>query len=193
MLTRRQTMLRTHSQAMFRAGLLGLTLAAAPLTLVGGFALQAPFAVAAGQGGNGGGNGGGGGGGAHGGGAAGGSAQGGHGSLAAGDHGSAAASTGQISRAAGALNASHASPTALAHAATGSRVGQIATYDRAMLAALALPALTPDQVAARNAAIAAARSQLAASSNKTLTPGVVAVVGTRLGLPPSDPSIGTLE
>jgi hypothetical protein len=48
-------------------------------------------------------------------------------------------------------------------------------------------------VAARNAAIAAARSQLAASSNKSLTPGVVAVVDTRLGLPPRDPSLGTLQ
>jgi hypothetical protein len=38
-----------------------------------------------------------------------------------------------------------------------SRVGLIAAYDRAMLAALAMPTATPTEIAARNAAIAAAR------------------------------------
>ena len=43
----------------------------------------------------------------------------------------------------------------------------LAAYDRAMLAALAMPAVTPAQIAARNAAIAAARqNQLAAAANR---------------------------
>jgi hypothetical protein len=101
-----------------------------------------------------------------------------------------APSSGQLASALGALNAAHASPAALAHAAPGSKVGQIATYDRAMLTALAMPDITPAQIAARNAAIAAARGQLAAASNKSLTPPVVARVDDLLGLPATDPTIG---
>jgi hypothetical protein len=100
------------------------------------------------------------------------------------------ASNGQISSALGALNAAHASHVAQAHAAAGSRVGQIASYDRAMLAALGMPANTPAQIAARNAAIASARSQLATSANKQVTPAVIARVDTLLGLPVTDPSLG---
>jgi hypothetical protein len=88
------------------------------------------------------------------------------------------------------LNAAHASPTALSHAAPGSRVGQIAAYDNAMLTALAMPAATPAQIAARNAAIAAARTQLASASNKILTPVVVARVDNMLGLAATDPTLG---
>jgi len=88
------------------------------------------------------------------------------------------------------LNAAHASPTALSHAAPGSRVGQIAAYDKAMVAALAMPAATSVQTAARNAAIAAARTQLASASNKTLTPAVVARIDHMLDLPATDPTLG---
>ena len=70
-------------------------------------------------------------------------------------------------------------------------VGQIAAYQSAMVAALAMPATTPAQVAARNAAIAAARADiLAPAANKGLTPGVVSAVDKQIGLPPSDPTLG---
>lgn len=102
-------------------------------------------------------------------------------------------SSGALASAAGALNAAHASPTALSHAAAGSRVGQISSYDRVMLAALTMPSATPAQITARNAAIAAARTQLAAASNKTLTPAVVAHIDRLLGLPSTDPTLGTRQ
>lgn len=101
------------------------------------------------------------------------------------------ASSGQMSSALGALNAAHASPNALNHAASNSRVGHIATYDKAMVTALAMPTNTPVAIAAQTAAISAARTQLAVSSNKTLTPEVVTKVDGYLGLGPSDPRIGT--
>jgi hypothetical protein len=98
---------------------------------------------------------------------------------------------GALASALGALNAAHASPTARANAAPESQVGLIAAYEQAMLAALALPAETPEQVAARDAAIAAARAgQLDAAANKPLSPEVVARVDSLLGLPPSDPALG---
>lgn len=104
------------------------------------------------------------------------------------------ASHGAMANALGALNAAHTSPTALAHAAPTSRVGLIAAYDRAMLAALAMPTATPREIAARNAAIAAARQdQLGASANKGLTPGVVAHVDALLGLPPTNPTLGVTQ
>lgn len=96
----------------------------------------------------------------------------------------------QLARASGALNAAHASSNALAHAAPKSRVGQIATYDRSMLAALAMPTNTAAQLAARDAAIAASRAQLATVTNKNLTPSVVTLVDARLGLPEIDPTLG---
>jgi hypothetical protein len=96
-----------------------------------------------------------------------------------------------IASALGALNASHASPTALSHAAPNSQVGKIAAYDKAMVAAINMPSATPAQIAARQAAIADARStQLAAASNKSLTPAVVAQVDKNLGLPAVDPTLG---
>lgn len=108
----------------------------------------------------------------------------------AGRIGHGAASQGELAKAAGALNAAHASSAGLAHAAPGSRVGQIATYDRAMLSAISLPVSTPTEIAAHNAAIAAARAQLATASNKTLTSTVISQIDARLGLPVVDPTVG---
>lgn len=59
----------------------------------------------------------------------------------------------------------------------------IASYENAMSRALAMPAATPAQIAARSAAIAQARSQLAAASNKPLSSGTVQQVDHLLGLP----------
>lgn len=84
----------------------------------------------------------------------------------------------------GALNAAHASLTARANAAPNSRVGMIATYERAMLAALTLPAVTPQEITARNEAIAAALATLDAAANRSpVTTEVVAAVNALLGLP----------
>lgn len=157
------------------------------------------FAHGAG-GGNGGGHGGGNGDG-HGGGnggVAGQSASHGAGAASGGAPGSAAgvpgigpANSGEISRALGALNAAHANAQALASAAPNSEVGRIAAYDRAMLAALALPDTTPAEIIARDHAIAAARHfQLALAAKKPLRAAVVRRVDTLLGLPPSDPALG---
>lgn len=80
---------------------------------------------------------------------------------------------------------------ARANAAPGSRVGQIAAYEQAMLEALAMPARTPAELAARETAIAAARAQdLAAASNRPLSSEVVDRVDQLLGLPPADPTLG---
>jgi hypothetical protein len=70
----------------------------------------------------------------------------------------------------------------------------IAAYDKAMIAALAMPATTPAQIQARNAAITQAReTQLAPAANKGLTPAVVSQVDKTLGLPQSDPSLGVWQ
>jgi hypothetical protein len=91
----------------------------------------------------------------------------------------------------GALDAAHASPAAQAHAAPHSRVARITAYYHSMLVALAMPAITPQQVVARDDAIATARStELAPAANKSLSPAVVAKVDSLLGLPPSNPSLG---
>lgn len=91
----------------------------------------------------------------------------------------------------GALDAAHASPAAQAHAAPHSRVARITAYYHSMLMALAMPALTPQQVVARDEAIATARStELAPAANKSLSPVVVAKVDSLLGLPPSNPNLG---
>jgi hypothetical protein len=104
------------------------------------------------------------------------------------------AALGQLSAALGALNAAHASPAALAHASPHSQVGRIAAYRSNMLAALAMPANTPQEVMARDTAIAQARaSMLAPAANKSLTPAVVAQVDHLLGLPPSDPTLGVVR
>ena len=108
-----------------------------------------------------------------------------------GNQGRGTASNGQLASALGALNAAHASPTALAHAAPGSTVGKIATYDKLMVSALAMPTATATQIAARNAAITSARLQLASTTNKSVTPTVIAKVDQTLGLPATDPTLGT--
>jgi hypothetical protein len=60
-----------------------------------------------------------------------------------------------------------------------------------MAIALAMPANTPAEIEARNAAIAQAReTQLATAANKGLTPAVVARTDQLLGLPPSNPNLG---
>lgn len=70
-------------------------------------------------------------------------------------------------------------------------VGQIAAYQAAMKSAVAMPSATPAQIAARNAAIAAARTDLLApAANKSLTPDVVSAVDRQIGLPETDPSLG---
>jgi hypothetical protein len=198
------------------ACMLGLALAAVPV-MTGSHWLPTLTSAQAAGGGSGGGNGGGNGGdhgGDHGAGGNGGNggnsggggngnaggnanANAGHGNAGSGSTGHGAqgsghglASSGQVASAAGALNAAHASPAALANAAPGSRVGQIAVYDRAMVAALAMPAETPAQIAARNAAIASARTQLSTVTNKELTPAVIAKVDATLGLPATNPSLG---
>ena len=103
---------------------------------------------------------------------------------ATGTHGSLASSLGS-------LNAVHASTTAMVHAAPNSQVGQIASYHSAMVTAVSMPTNTPAAVAARNAAIAAARADiLGPATNKELTPAVVSAVDSKLGLPETDPSLG---
>ncbi len=83
---------------------------------------------------------------------------------------------------------------ARANAAPDSQVGLIAAYEQAMLAALAMPATTPEEIAAKEDAIAAARSQeLAAAANKSLSPEVVAQVDSLLGLPATDPALGVTD
>jgi hypothetical protein len=79
----------------------------------------------------------------------------------------------------------------MAHAAPTSTVGMIGAYHNAMMTALAMPTSTPAQTAARNAAIAAARTDvLAQAANKGLTPSVVSTVDRQLGLPATDPTLG---
>ncbi len=77
----------------------------------------------------------------------------------------------------GNLNAAHASATARANASSNSMVGRVATYENQMQAALAI-----QDRAARNAAIVAAREQLAQSANKPLTRDNIARVDAMLGI-----------
>jgi hypothetical protein len=105
-----------------------------------------------------------------------------------------AASSGQLTSALGALNAAHANAAALANAAPQSEVGKIATYDKAMLVALALPTATPAEITYRDQQIAYVRTTyLVAAANKPLSPAVVAKVDSLLGLPASDPSLGVVD
>jgi hypothetical protein len=53
-----------------------------------------------------------------------------------------------------------------------------------------MPDRTPTQRAARNSAIAGARIQLAASTNRHLNPVAVSRIDSLLGLPASDPTLG---
>ena len=86
----------------------------------------------------------------------------------------------------GKLNAAHASPIALQHANANSAVGAIASYDSQMNAALALTDPT-----ARDAAVTAARQQLALVSNKQLTASAVTKLDSMLGIAGADPTLGT--
>jgi hypothetical protein len=57
-----------------------------------------------------------------------------------------------------------------------------------------MPTATPAQVAARNAAISAARADLLGpAGNKDLTPSVVSAVDKQLGLPATDPTLGVSQ
>ena len=101
------------------------------------------------------------------------------------------ATRGQLTAAMGALNAAHAAPAAFAHASPHSQIGKLAAYRSNMLAVLAMPAYTPQQVIVRNNAIAQVRATtLAPATNKSLTPSVVTQVDHLLGLPQSDPTLG---
>jgi hypothetical protein len=60
----------------------------------------------------------------------------------------------------------------------------IAAYESAMSRALAMPSATPAQRAARSAAVAQARSRLAAAANKPLSAAAMQQVDRLLGLPP---------
>jgi hypothetical protein len=101
------------------------------------------------------------------------------------------ATSGQLLSALGALNAAHANSEAFANAAPQSEVGKISAYDKAMLAALALPTATPAEVAYQEQQISLDRSTyLVSASNKPLSPAVVAKVDSLLGLPATDPSLG---
>jgi hypothetical protein len=66
----------------------------------------------------------------------------------------------------------------------------MATYDRMMLNALQMPTDTPEQQGARDRAIADARTQLAAATNRHLNPAAVSRIDTLLGLPATDPTLG---
>jgi hypothetical protein len=75
-------------------------------------------------------------------------------------------------------------------AAPDLRVQQMAVYDRAMLRALAMPDLTPEQRTARNHAITSARIRLAAATSRRLNPAAITPIDALLGLPASDPALG---
>ena len=100
------------------------------------------------------------------------------------DAGHSTTSHGSIASVMGSWNASHASLNAMSHAAPTSKVGMIGSYRGAMVTALGMPTATPAQVAARNAAIEAARADLLGpAANKELTPSVVSAVDKQIGLP----------
>lgn len=58
------------------------------------------------------------------------------------------------------------------------------------MTAIDMPHHTHAQIVARNAAITSARHQLAAASNKSLSPAVVQRVDQLLGLPATNPRLG---
>ena len=88
----------------------------------------------------------------------------------------------------GNLNAAHASANARARASSNSSVGHISSYETRMHNALAIQ----DPVA-RNAAITAARGQLAQSANKPLTPSAIARVDSLLGIQGASPQLGAVR
>jgi hypothetical protein len=85
----------------------------------------------------------------------------------------------------GSLNSAHASANARANAAATSRVGQVATYETRMRAAMAIT--NPIR---RDAAITAARQELAGVTNKELTPGAVARLDNMLSIQGASPQLG---
>jgi hypothetical protein len=89
-----------------------------------------------------------------------------------------------------ALNATSAIPRPPPHLTPDERIRHMATFDRMMLEALQMSAATPAQRAARNRAIASARIELAASTNRRLNPTAVRRIDAVLGLPASDPQLG---
>ena len=100
------------------------------------------------------------------------------------------ASSFRLRKAVVALNAAYAIPRLSPHAALDTRIRQMAIYDRMMLNALQMPTDTPEQQGARDRAIADARIQLAAATNRRLNPPAVSRIDSLLGLPPSDPTLG---
>ena len=88
----------------------------------------------------------------------------------------------------GNLNAAHASPNARANAAPNSMVGQIATYEASMRQAMAIS--DPNR---RDAAVIAAREQLALAANKPLTSDVIQQVDAMLGIRDVSPQLGALR
>jgi hypothetical protein len=85
----------------------------------------------------------------------------------------------------GGLNAARASENARANASANSRVGEIATYESSMRTAL-----TINDRARREAAIADARRQLAQTSNKPLTADVITQLDSELGIQGASPRLG---
>lgn len=79
----------------------------------------------------------------------------------------------------GKLNAMHASARAFAHANPNSTVGALATYQKNMTSA------TTD------AQVIAARQQLAAATNKTLTSAAISKIDSTLGIKGASPTLGT--
>jgi len=88
----------------------------------------------------------------------------------------------------GNLNAAHTSANARANAAPNSMVGRIAAYETQMLNAMQLQ--DPTQ---RNAAITAARSQLAQAANKPLTESTISRVDSLLGIEGAPPQLGAVR
>jgi len=78
-------------------------------------------------------------------------------------------------------------------AALAAHVKAIASYDDSMRAALMMPDFTPPQLAARNDAIAGARSRLGSASRRRLTPDAVQRIDALLGLPKIDPALGVID
>ena len=86
----------------------------------------------------------------------------------------------------GGLNAAHANAEAFQHANSNSMVGDLASYEQQMNTALGLTNSTD-----KNNAIIAARQQLASKDNKTLTAAAITRIDQLLGLPATDPTLGT--
>jgi hypothetical protein len=92
-----------------------------------------------------------------------------------------------------ALTATQANAKAMSAKSLNARVGMIAGYSTQMQAAIAMPANTPQQIAARNEAITAARAvTLSNAANRAVTPQMVEQVDALLGLPRTNPKLGAI-